>query len=43
MKSVTLPALEARFSRQPKVRFFYRLGSEFAGFELAEARQWVSR
>jgi hypothetical protein len=33
--SVIIPAVEALFSRQRKVRFLYHLGEEFAGFEAA--------
>jgi hypothetical protein len=34
-ESVIIPAVEARFARQEKVRFLYHLGSEFTGFEVA--------
>jgi len=40
-ESVIVPAVEAPFARQKKVRFVYHLGPEFTGFELAAARQWV--
>jgi hypothetical protein len=34
-KSVIIPAVEALFSRQGKVRFLYHLGEDFSGFEAA--------
>ena len=34
-ESVIIPALEAVFSRQDKVRFLYHLGEDFSGFEAA--------
>ena len=34
-ESVIIPAVEARFARQQKVRFLYHLGPEFTGFEVA--------
>ena len=34
-ESVIIPAVEALFSRQSKVRFLYHLGEEFSGFEAA--------
>jgi hypothetical protein len=36
-ESVIIPAVEAQFSRQDKVRFLYQLGDEFAGIETAAA------
>jgi len=33
--SVIIPAVEALFSRQSKVRFLYHLGEDFSGFEAA--------
>jgi len=33
--SVIIPAVEALFSRQSKVRFLYHLGQDFSGFEAA--------
>ena len=33
--SVIIPAVEALFSRQGKVRFLYHLGQDFSGFEAA--------
>ncbi len=33
--SVIIPAVEAMFSRQSKVRFLYHLGQDFSGFEAA--------
>lgn len=32
-ESVIIPAVEALFSRQDKVRFLYHLGEDFSGFE----------
>lgn len=32
-ESVIVPAVEAQFARSPKVRFLYRLGEEYSGFE----------
>jgi SpoIIAA-like len=34
-ESIIIPAVEALFSRQRKVRFLYHLGEEFSGFEAA--------
>lgn len=34
-ESVIIPAVEALFARQNKVRFLYHLGAEFSGFEAA--------
>ena len=34
-ESVIIPAVEALFSRQGKVRFLYHLGTDFSGFEAA--------
>ncbi len=34
-ESVIIPAVEALFSRQGKVRFLYHLGEDFTGFEAA--------
>jgi SpoIIAA-like len=34
-ESVIIPAVEALFARQPKVRFLYHLGKDLAGFEAA--------
>jgi hypothetical protein len=34
-EAVIIPAVEARFARQQKVRFLYHLGPEFTGFEVA--------
>lgn len=34
-ESVIMPAVEALFSRQRKVRFLYHLGEDFTGFEAA--------
>jgi len=34
-ESVIIPAVEALFSRQDKVRFLYHLGEECSGFEAA--------
>ena len=34
-ESVIIPAVEALFSRQNKVRFLYHLGKDFTGFEAA--------
>jgi SpoIIAA-like len=34
-ESVIIPAVEALFSRHPKVRFLYHLGEGFSGFEAA--------
>jgi hypothetical protein len=34
-ESVIIPAVEAQFSRQGKVRFLYYLGDDFSGFEAA--------
>ena len=34
-ESVIIPAVEAQFARQNKVRFLYYLGPEFTGFEVA--------
>lgn len=34
-ESVIIPAVEALFSRQSKVRFLYHLGEGFSGFEAA--------
>ena len=34
-EAVIIPAVEALFSRQRKVRFLYQLGEEFSGFEAA--------
>jgi hypothetical protein len=34
-ESVIIPAVEALFSRQDKVRFLYHLGKDFTGFEAA--------
>jgi len=34
-ESVIIPAVDALFSRQPKVRFLYHLGEDFSGFEAA--------
>jgi len=34
-KTVIIPAVEARLSKQTKVRFLYHLGPEFAGFDAA--------
>jgi len=34
-ESIIIPAVEALFSRQKKVRFLYHLGEEFSGFEAA--------
>jgi len=34
-ESVIIPAVEAQFVRQQKVRFLYHLGKEFTGFEVA--------
>ena len=34
-ESVIIPAVEAQFARQKKVRFLYHLGEEFTGFEVA--------
>jgi hypothetical protein len=36
-ESVIIPAVEAMFSRQGKVRFLYHLGEEFTGVEAAAA------
>ena len=36
-ESVIIPAVEALFSRQDKVRFLYHLGEEFSGIEAAAA------
>jgi hypothetical protein len=33
--SVIIPAVEAMFSREGKVRFLYHLGDDFSGFEAA--------
>ena len=32
-ESVIIPAVEAQFARQKKVRFLYHLGEEFTGWE----------
>jgi hypothetical protein len=34
-ESVIIPAVEALFSRERKIRFLYHLGDEFSGFEAA--------
>jgi hypothetical protein len=34
-ESVIIPAVEALFSRNSKVRFLYHLGEDFSGFEAA--------
>lgn len=34
-ESVIIPAVEAMFSRQGKVRLIYQLGDDFSGFEAA--------
>ena len=34
-ESVIIPAVEAQFARQKKVRFLYHLGPEFTGFDVA--------
>jgi hypothetical protein len=34
-ESVIIPAVEALFSRQSRVRFLYHLGKDFSGFEAA--------
>jgi len=34
-ESMIIPAVEALFSRQSKVRFLYHLGEDFTGFEAA--------
>ena len=34
-ESVIIPAVEALFSHEKKVRFLYHLGEEFSGFEAA--------
>ena len=34
-ESVIIPAVEAQFARNKKVRFLYHLGQEFTGFEVA--------
>ena len=34
-ESVIIPAVEALFARQRKVRFLYHLGEDFSGFEAA--------
>lgn len=34
-ESVIIPAVEALFSRQSKVRFLYHLGEDFSGFDAA--------
>lgn len=34
-ESVIIPAVEALFARQNKVRFLYHLGEDFSGFEAA--------
>ncbi len=34
-ESVIIPAVEALFERQRKVRFLYHLGEDFSGFEAA--------
>lgn len=34
-ESVIIPAVEAQFSHQHKVRFLYHLGEDFTGFEAA--------
>ena len=34
-EAVIIPAVEALFSRQSKVRFLYHLGEDFTGFEAA--------
>lgn len=34
-ESVIVPAVEAMFASQSKVRFLYHLGSDFSGFEAA--------
>jgi SpoIIAA-like len=36
-ESIIIPAVEALFSRQNKVRFLYHLGEDFSGFETAAA------
>lgn len=36
-ESVIIPAVEALFARQPKVRLLYQLGDDFTGFEAAAA------
>ncbi len=36
-ESVIIPAVEAMFSRQRKVRFLYHLGEDFSGIEAAAA------
>jgi hypothetical protein len=36
-ESVLIPAVEAMFSRQGKVRLFYHLGEDFSGIESAAA------
>jgi hypothetical protein len=36
-QSVMIPAVEAMFSRQGKVRFLYHLGEDFSGFEAGAA------
>jgi hypothetical protein len=36
-ESVIIPAVEALFARQSKVRFLYHLGEDFSGFEAAAA------
>jgi hypothetical protein len=36
-ESVIIPAVEAMFSRQGKVRFLYHLGEDFSGIEAAAA------
>jgi hypothetical protein len=34
-ESIIVPAVEARFDRQDKVRLLYHLGEDFSGFEAA--------
>jgi len=34
-ESIIIPAVEALFARQRKVRFLYHLGQDFSGFEAA--------
>jgi hypothetical protein len=34
-ESIIIPAVEALFARQSKVRFLYHLGEDFSGFEAA--------
>lgn len=36
-ESVIIPAVEALFARQKKIRFLYHLGEAFSGFEAAAA------